>query len=317
MPDLELFHATSRSLSRKAAIESLLGEFLRGNIADEDRTLEETAIQAHLGEHYAAWDRVFPPFPECRFRRRSMGWEWKRGRRDAYLRSLIVAWLPGTHPDRRLVVNPATVFGRHARAVAAKLPAYHVIGADIDHRGNRLYRIVSPLFYRGLGNYEFVREDIYEPDLARRPAAVIFFGACGSVTDGSMDYALATKAPFLICRSCCHDNIGGNTVVEKRPGGVNRFFRFKNYGFALGKAKRLWPYYEYFSDRYQIEAYPRSKVAQEIMDSETALALARNSADSDVCRFLIDLDRCQFLDENGYDVMYSDELFFAHRRDGG
>jgi len=31
---------------------------------------------------------------------------------------------------------------------------------------------------------------------------------------------------------------------------------------------------------------------------------------------LIDLDRCQFLDESGYDVMYREELFFAHRRDG-
>jgi hypothetical protein len=317
MPDLELFHATSRRLSRRAAFESLLAEFLEGRIADDDRVLEDAAIHRHLGEHHAAWNRVFAPFPECRYRRRSMGWEWQRGRRDAYLRSLIVSWVPGARPERRLVVNPATVFGRHARAVAAELPGYHVIGTDIDHRGDRLYRIVHPLFYRGLDNYEFVREDIYEPDLTRRPAAVIFFGACGSVTDGSMDYALATKAPFLICRSCCHDNIGGNTVVEKRPGGVNRFFRFKNYGFTRGKAKQLWPYYKYFSERYQASAYPRSQLVREITDSKTLIAIARNTADSDICRSLIDLDRCQFLDENGYDVIYRDELFFAHRRDGG
>jgi len=297
-------------------MESLLSEFRRGNIADEDRTLEESTIRSHLGEHYAAWNRVFPRFPECRYRRRSMGWEWKRGQRDAYLRTLITGWVPGNHSRRRLVINPATVFGRHARAVAAELPSYRVIGTDIDHRGNRLYRVISPLFYRGLSNYEFVRESVYEPDLERRPAAVIFFGACGSVTDGSMDYALATRSPFLICRSCCHDNIGGNTDVVKRPGGLNRFFRFKNYGFARGKAKRLWPYFEYFSDRYDIAAYPRSKIAREIMDSETILAIARNSVDSDVCRTLIDLDRCQFLEESGYDVMYRDELFFAHRRDG-
>jgi hypothetical protein len=298
-------------------MESLLGEFRRGNIADEDRSREERTIRAYLGEHHAAWNRVFSRFPECRYRRRSMGWEWQRGRRDAYLRSLIVSWVPGNHTGRRLIVNPATVFGRHARALAARLPSYHVIGADIDHRGNRLYRLISPLFYRGLMNYEFVREDVYQPDLDRRPAAVVFFGACGSVTDGSMDYALATKTPFLICRSCCHDNIGGNTVVVKRPGGVNRFFRFKNYGFRRGRAKRLWPYYKYFSDRYQTDDYPRSKLAREFMDSETLRDVARNSADSDVCRFLIDLDRCQFLDENGYDVMYRDELFFAHRRDEG
>jgi hypothetical protein len=50
------------------------------------------------------------------------------------------------------------------------------------------------------------------------------------------------------------------------------------------------------------------------MDSETVLAVARNSVDSDICRSLIDLDRCQYLKENGYDVMYREELFFAHRR---
>jgi hypothetical protein len=298
-------------------MESLLSEFLRGNIADKDRTLEDSTIRSHLREHNAAWDRVFARFPECRYKRRSMGWEWKRGQRDAYLRSLIITWVPGNHSRPRLLVNPATVLGRHARAVAAQLPSYQVTGTDIDHRGNRLYRLISPLIYRRLNNYEFVRESIYEPDLERRPAAVIFFGACGSVTDGSMDYAMATKSPFLICRSCCHDNIGGNTDVVRRPGGLNRFFRFKNYGFARGKAKRMWPYYLYFSDRYGIDSYPRSRVAREIMDTETILAVARNSVDSDVCRMLIDLDRCQFLDESGYDVLYREELFFAHRRDGG
>ena len=45
--------------------------------------------------------------------------------------------------------------------------------------------------YPGLRNYRFVRENVYEPDLERRPAAVVFFGACGSVTDGSIDYAIA------------------------------------------------------------------------------------------------------------------------------
>ena len=50
------------------------------------------------------------------------------------------------------------------------------------------------------------------------------------------------------------------------------------------------------------------------MDSETILAVASNSVDSDVCRSLIDLERCQFLDESGYDVMYREELLF---RTGG
>jgi hypothetical protein len=50
------------------------------------------------------------------------------------------------------------------------------------------------------------------------------------------------------------------------------------------------------------------------MDSDTIIAIARNSADSDICRSLIDLDRCLYLQEHGYDVMYREELFFAHKR---
>jgi hypothetical protein len=44
------------------------------------------------------------------------------------------------------------------------------------------------------------------------------------------------------------------------------------------------------------------------------IALARNTPDSDICRSVIDLDRCLFLQENGYDVMYREELCFARRR---
>ncbi len=43
-------------------------------------------------------------------------------------------------------------------------------------------------------------------------------------------------------------------------------------------------------------------------------AIAQNSVDSDIRRSPIDLDRCLFLQENGYDVMYREELFFARRR---
>ena len=50
------------------------------------------------------------------------------------------------------------------------------------------------------------------------------------------------------------------------------------------------------------------------MGASTIIAIARNSVDSDICRSLIDLDRCLFLQEHGYDVMYREELFFAHRR---
>jgi hypothetical protein len=70
----------------------------------------------------------------------------------------------------------------------------------------------------------------------------------------------------------------------------------------------------YFSERYTKDAYPRSSAARDVVDSDTIIEVARNSVDSDICRSLIDLDRCLFLRENGYDVLYREELFFAHRR---
>ena len=310
-PALEAFHETSRKLDFVGPLESLLNEFRRGNIADKDRTQEDSAIKSHLGEHYKKWDLVFPTFPECPWKRRTLTWEYHRGRRDAYLRYLIVTHVPQHDTGARLIINPAAVDGRHARWLAHKLPAHEVVGTDIDPLGDRLYRFVSSWKYPKLKNYRFVRESIFEPDLERRPTAVIFFGACGSLTDGCMDYAIAVDAPFLICRSCCHDNIGGNTDIVRRPRPVNWFFALKNWGYAQLKQSRKG---YYFSDRYARDAYPRSQAAREIMDTDTIIAIARNAPDSDICRSVIDLDRCLFLQEHGYDVMYREELFFAHRR---
>ncbi|MGB2986879.1 MAG: hypothetical protein WBE26_13485 [Phycisphaerae bacterium] len=59
---------------------------------------------------------------------------------------------------------------------------------------------------------------------------------------------------------------------------------------------------------------PGGTAAREIMDSETIIAVARNAPESDICGSVIDLDRCLFLQENGYDVMYREEIFFAHKR---
>jgi hypothetical protein len=36
--------------------------------------------------------------------------------------------------------------------------------------------------------------------------------------------------------------------------------------------------------------------------------------DSDICRNLIDLERCLYLQENGYDALYREELLFAQRK---
>lgn len=306
---LDVFHEVSRSVDFTKPMEGLLVEFRSGNIADPKRTAEAESVELHLGGLYKTWDTVFPQFPDQPWRRRTITWEHYRGQRDAYLRSLICDSVPQVETQSRIIVNPATVFGRHARYLAHALPSYQVIGSDFDPTWNRLYRFVSPLLNGSLANYSFVRENIYKPNLDRKPAAVTFFGACGSVSDGCMDYALETQSPFLICRTCCHENIGGNTDIVRRPGPLNVFFRFKNHAFARYKRKNSG---FYFSDKYDRNAYPRSKIARELFDTDTIIEIAHNSVDSDVCRSLIDLDRCLYLKENGYDVLYRDELFFAH-----
>jgi hypothetical protein len=308
--NLAAFHAVCSCVDFRKPLVSLLDEFRHGTIADKDRTHEDTVIRSHLSEQHAAWDRVFPGFPDHPWKRRTGMWEHNRGKRDAYLKHLLVTHLREDKSENRTIVNPATVFGRHARAIARELPDHDVIGSDIEPGLNRLYRLVSWWKYPNLKNYRFMRENIFEPDLERRPLAVTFFGACGAVTDGCMDYAIGVESPFLLCRSCCHDNIGGNTDIVRRPNNLNRFFVWKNRAFKWIK----WlDNGQYFSDRHTKEAYPRSRAAREIMDSDTIIEIARNSVDSDICRSLIDLDRCLYLQENGYDVLYREELFFAHR----
>ncbi|MBU0639506.1 MAG: hypothetical protein KKB50_11625 [Planctomycetes bacterium] len=306
---LAAFHETSHQLDFLRPMNSLLAEFERGSIAD--RAHETAAIETHLGALHAAWDRVFPAFPACPWRRRTLAWEYHRGCRDAYLRRLVVAHVPMLAGDNRLIVNPATVLGRHARSLARALPAWQVVGTDIDPLAGRLHRLVTIWQGHPPPNYRFERENVFEPDRARRPTVVTFFGACGSVTDGCLDYAIAAQAPLLVCRSCCHDNIGGNTDIVRRPRPINWFFACKNWGFARIKKKRNG---FYFADRYCRAAYPRSTAARAIIDSDTIIAVAQNAPDSDICRHIVDLDRCLYLRENGYDVMYREELFFAHRR---
>jgi len=310
--NLDAFHAVCRTLDYRGPLESLAEEFRRGSIADRDRKHEDAVIHSALSEQHAAWDRVFPPFPACPWKRRTITWESYRKQRDAYLRHLLAVHVREVEHEGRLIVNPATVFGRHARSLARDLPEWNVVGTDIQPWFERLFRLVSWWGYPNLKNYTFRRENIFEPDLTPRPVAVTFFGACGCVTDGCMDYAIGVRSPFLLCRSCCHDNIAGNTGIVRRPTPINWFFRWKNQQYAKFKRKDDG---RYFSARYGKKAYPRSKAVREVMDADTIIEIARNSVDSDICRSLIDLDRCLFLRENGYDVLYREELFFAHRED--
>ena len=313
MPDLQRFHEVSRSLDYRSPLCALLSQFRDGRIAENADGGEGAVIHRHLAGLQRAWDDVFPPFPATPWRRRTLAMEYHRGRRDVYLRQILHSSLAHGNDHPRLVVNPAAVFGRHARRLAHGLPGFQIIGTDIDGRWNEMFRPLGFLKYGRLKNYTFVKENVFEPDLGRRPAAVTWFGACGVVTDGCIDYGLAVEAPLVVFRACCHDNIAGNTEIVRRPSPINKFFAFKNRQFVSIRNKASWGGF-YFSERYLADAYPRSRAAREFVDSETIIEVARNSVDSDICRSIIDLDRCLYLQECGYDVMYRDELFFACRR---
>jgi hypothetical protein len=160
-------------------------------------------------------------------------------------------------------------------------------------------------------NYTFSRESIFSPRYGRHPCAVVFFGACGSLTDAAMDYAIAEAAPLLMCRACCHENIGRCTDLAKHRTLLNYVFRLKNRVFAIYKVRdRGW----YFSSSYGQDAYPRSAFARAVSDSTEFHRLTSHALDSNICRRIIDLDRCLRLEDSGYDVLYEREVFFGISR---
>ncbi len=288
------------------ALAGLLGEFAKGNIVDP--RVERDALARHAGALSAGWDARFPAFPDAGFLFTSFRGQYERGKRDAHLKNIITRILRTRHDVT--IVNPACVFGQHSRDLASRLERVKVIATDIDPTWNRLHACFQ------LGgspeNFEFVQDNIFEPQLAVQPTAVVFFGACGSVSDGAMDYAIESRSPYLMCRTCCHDNIGGNTEMSKRPGFMNRFFRLKNKTLAWMRKKEKYAGF-YFSGKYSKDQYPRSRAARSVTDSDTFREVSRHSPDSDVCRAIIDLDRYLRLVEQGYRVWYRGELFVAER----
>ena len=305
---LKTFHDVSSRMDFTKPLGLLLSEFRLGKIADRARLLEEAAIRTHLGQHVQAWDMVFPEFPHFAEKRRRLLRVFKRERKDTYIRRLVADALTDFNGENRVIVNPAAVEGRQARHLAKELPQFEVIGSDIDRRWQALYRLFC---LRSQKNFSFVQENIFEPDLGRRPAAVVFFGGCGSVSDGAIDYAIDVQSPFLVFRTCCHDNICGNVEIVKKWSMINRYFAFKNWVYSRYKKKNNG---FFFTDKYNLNAYPRSKAARDLADSREFLQVAQNAVDSDICVSIIDLDRAIHLQERGYDVMYQDEVFFAHMR---
>ncbi|MHC4073926.1 MAG: hypothetical protein ACYTGS_18155 [Planctomycetota bacterium] len=121
------------------AFAGLLGEFRAGRIAD--KSSERQALECHLRELSARWDRRFPDFPQEKYPYTSLRGVCRRGRRDAYLKKIIISLLEGqaAEAESKTIVNPACVFGRHARDLALRLERVAVIATDIEPAFNWLY----------------------------------------------------------------------------------------------------------------------------------------------------------------------------------
>jgi len=284
----------------------LLEEFRRGKISNTRQ--EKAALEQHIGRLTEEWNQRFPNFPKGRWLCASFWSVSRRGVRDKYLKDIIVRLLKSeNHPGaNKTIVNPACVAGRHARDLARHLKCCKVLGTDIFPASNWLYGKI--MLGRTPANYEFRREDIFEPNTRPTPAAVVFFGACGSLSDAAMDYAIESNCPLLVCRTCCHDNICGNTRITPRFSLLNWSFRFKNLVYSTVREKMKG---HYFSEKYSVEKYPTSLSARGQSSPNEFLEISRNSVNSDICRTIIDLDRYMHLVENNYCVWYRGELFVA------
>jgi hypothetical protein len=226
------------------ALAGLLFEFRHGNIVA--RSAEEKGMERHTGSLRGRWNDRFPGFPTDHFPYASLRGVLYRKRRDAHLKNIIVQYLADREGETT-IVNPACVFGRHACHLAALLPQITVIATDIYPRCFQLYRILR--LGNLPGNFAFSKDSIFAPQLNVQPTAVVFFGACGALSDGALDYAITSGAKYVMCRTCCHDNIGGNVTITARPNPVNRLFRFKNRAYDhVRKAPRYAGHY--FSPRY-------------------------------------------------------------------
>jgi hypothetical protein len=288
------------------AFSGLLEEFRKGSIANKRTAI--LSLEKHTVQLSRKWDEKFPGFEESYFPYASYIGIYRRGVRDKYLKEVIVklARTRQQEDENRAIINPVCVLGRHARDIALSLESFKVIGTDIDPRWNWFYDKI--LRCRTPENYEFRQDDIFDPMVKVSSTAVIFFGACGSLSDAAIDYAISLNCPYLIGRTCCHDIIGSNTETVKRFTAMYLVSRLRH--FILSRIVKKRKGY-YVSEKYSIHHYPRSKAARGLSDSEEFLKVVRNSADSDICRAIIDLDRFLYLAEHGYNVCYRAEMLIA------
>jgi hypothetical protein len=234
-----------------------------------------------------------------------------RGAKDTRMKAILRELSANAGPVT--IVNHCCVFTRHARELARELNDASVVAADIDPTWQWLYALYERILLRKPPtNFRFVKESVYESALDCSPHAVCVFGACGSLLDASIDLAIRQRASHIVVRACCHENIGINTLLSTRAWSLwNLGHRLKNIAYRIYYRKLGY----YWSERYGVEAYPRSQTARSILSSETMLRHAQHSVDCWLCRTLIDLDRILFLVENGYELSgYSESMFVAKRR---
>ncbi len=287
------------------ALAGLLDEFRKGNIANNK--VARQSFEQHMAELSRRWDEHFPGFPKIWFPYlASIGLSGKEAK-TAHLKEIIIERLKseGQNKGDMVIVNPACFLGRRARYLASRLKSFRIIATDVNPIFNSCYKHIC----KTPDNYEFRQDSIFNPKLEVRPTAVVFFGACGSVTDAAIDYAIELNSPYLFCRTCCHHIIGGNTEVAKGFNLINWL-----YGLDPRLRKRYRKKKEhYFSPDYLTEQYPRSQAAKGLTNSDEFLEISRYAAGSGICRTIIDLDRYLYLVEKGYNAWYRAEMFVAQR----
>ena len=284
----------------------MLNELRRGNIAN--KKVVRQSLEQHLAELSRRWDERFAGFPENRSSYLSYIGLSRKGPRDAHLKKIIIQRLKseGRNKGDMVIVNPACFLGRRARYLASRLKSFRIIATDINPFFNSCYKHIC----KTPDNYEYRQDSIFNPKLEVRPTAVVFFGACGSVTDAAMDFAIDSNSPYLICRTCCHQQIGGNIEIAKG-------FNLVNWVWRLGKPRLLRILKKkkghYFSPDYSMNQYPRSQAGKGLTNSDEFLEISRYAAGSGICRTIIDLDRYLYLVEKGYNAWYRAEMFVAQR----
>ena len=289
------------------AFAGLLDEFRRGNIAN--KKVARQSLWQHLSELSGRWDKQFPGFSESWSPYLSYIGLSRRSPRNTHLKKIIIQQLKTKRQNHgeRVIVNPACFLGRRARYLASRLKSFRIIATDINPIFNSCYKhiCITP------DNYEFRQDSIFSPKVKVRPAGIVFFGACGSVSDAAMDYVIESNSPYLFCRTCCHHIIGGNTEIAKGLNVINWLYRLAD--------PRLWKRYRkkkehYFSPAYSMDCYPRSQAAKGLTDSDEFLEISRYAAASGICRTIIDLDRYLYLAEHRYNVWYRAEMFVAESK---